>query len=310
VPLICHVFDELARAGLRHVRVVASDAVRRELEGTVDWESGSGVEISYVTAPDSDGRDTVLSEIEQALSAGPVLVHPADCLFPGQIEAMQDRFAAGDVDLVILADGDEDAPADRTRTLDPSPRRVCDTAVILGPDTRRVLGELCSSGLDGPGLIDSLLASDGRFAICELADHWLYSDSTEALLTANRIMLDSLVVPPGGVGSGDGNQISGRVAISPGARISNCTIRGPVAIGERAVVEDSFVGPYTAIGVGAVIYGAEMDNTIVHANAEIRHPGYRIEASIIGERACVARNFELPKGLHMRLEPDSSLVFS
>jgi glucose-1-phosphate thymidylyltransferase len=309
LPLICHVFDELARCGVRHARIVAGAAVRVELERTLDGGRASGVEVSYVTAPDSDGRHALFSEIEKALSAGPVLVHPGDCLFPGQIAAMRDRFSAGDIDLVLLADGGEnplvDPPPDA-----PGAGRVCDTAVILGPATRHVLAELLSSGLDGPDLIESLLASDGRVAVCELADHWRYSDSTEALLTANRIMLDSLVVRPGEVSVSNNNRIHGRVAIGTGAQISNSTIRGPVAIGERAVVEDSFIGPYTAIGLGAVISGAEIDNTIVHAAAEIRHPGYRIEASIIGERASIARSFELPKGLHMRLEPDSSVMFS
>ncbi len=188
--------------------------------------------------------------------------------------------------------------------------RVCDTPVILGPATRHVVAELLSCRLDGPDFIDSLLASDGRRAVCELADHWCYDDSTMALLTANRIMLDSLVARRGEVSESHNTQIHGRVAIGAGARISNSTIRGPVAIADRAVVEDSFIGPYTAIGFRAIISGAEIDNTIVHAAAEIRHPGYRIEASIIGERASIARSFELPKGLHMRLEPDSSVTFS
>ena len=307
-PLICHVLDELKRSGVERARIVAGAAVRAELERTLDPRLVSGVEITYVTAPDSDPCRAVLSEIEQALSAGPVLVYPADCLFPGQIGAMRDRFATGDVDLVVLASGDEDTRTDRGHDA-PAPR-ACATAAILGFATRHVLGELLSSRLDGPGLIDSLLASDGRVAVCELADHWCYSDATEALLTANRIMLDSLIVPSGGVGPSERSQIDGRVAISPGARISNSTIRGPVAIGDKAVVEDSFIGPYTAIGVGAVVSGAEMDNTIVHENAEIRHPGFRIEGSIIGERASLIRSFELPRGLHVRLEPDSSLALS
>ena len=220
---------------------------------------------------------------------------------------MRARFAAGDVDLVLLASDEESAPADRPQG---TPDGLCDTAVILGSGTRQVVGDLVSSGPDGPGLIDSLLSSDRRFAVCELADYWRYSDTTEALLAANRIMLDALVVTAGGARASEGNQIDGRVAISPDARISNSTIRGPVAIGDNVVIEDSFIGPYTAIGAGAVVIGAEIDNTIAHASAEIRHPGYRIEASIIGERASVIRSFELPKGLHIRLEPGSTVLLS
>jgi glucose-1-phosphate thymidylyltransferase len=309
VPLICHVFDELAHAGVRHARIVASQALCLELERTLGGEHSSGVEVSYVTAPDSDGGRAVLGAIDGALSAGPVLVCPGDCLFPGQIAAMRDRFAAGDVDLVLLASAGKDLLSDPPSDA-PAAGRACETAAILGPATRDVLAELLSSGLDGPDLLESLVAGGGRVAVCEMTDHWCYSDSTEALLAGNRVVLESLVVPPDGPDLSDDNRIHGRVAISAGARISNSTIRGPVAIDERAVVEDSFIGPYTSIGFGAIVSGAEIDNTIVHAMAEIRHPGHRIEASIIGERALIDRSFGLPKGLHLRLEPGSSVTFS
>ena len=56
--------------------------------------------------------------------------------------------------------------------------------------------------------------------------------------------------------------------------------------------------------------GTEIDNTIVMAGAVVRHPGSRIEASVIGERANLSRSFELPKGLHLRIGPDSQISLS
>ena len=309
MPLICHVLDELARCGVCQARIVASDALRLELERILDGRPPSGVEVSYVTPPDSDGLHAVFSQAEQGLSAGPVLVHPGDCLFPGHIAVMGERFAAGDVDLVLLTDGGGEPRGDATSDAIAADR-VCEMAAILGPGTRNALAELLSSGVDGADLIESLVGSGGRVAVCAPAEHWCYSDSMDTLLAGNRMMLESLVVPPGKVSVSDGNQINGRVAIGRGAHISNSTIRGPVAVGEQAVVEDSFIGPYTSIGFGAIVSGADIDNAIVYASAEIRHPGYRIEASIIGERASIARSFELPKGLHLWLEPDSSVRLS
>ena len=88
------------------------------------------------------------------------------------------------------------------------------------------------------------------------------------------------------------------------------TVHGPAVIADGAIVEDSFIGPYTSIGPGAVVMGTEIDNTIVMSGAVIRHPGARIEASVIGERASISRSFELPKGLHMRVGPDSQISLS
>ena len=124
------------------------------------------------------------------------------------------------------------------------------------------------------------------------------------------MLLDALPVPAVEGEFGEGNRVHGRVAISPEARISGCTLHGPIVIDDGAVVEDSFIGPYTAIGAGAVVSGTDIDNSMVLARAELRHPGLRIEASIIGERASVIRSFDLPKGLHLRLGPDSHLTLS
>ena len=122
------------------------------------------------------------------------------------------------------------------------------------------------------------------------------------------MVLDDLPVPVVDGSFPDHNEVHGRVAISPRARVSNCTLHGPVVIDDDASVEDSFVGPYTAIGRGATVVGTELDNTMVLPFAEVRHPGMRIEASIIGERASVSRKFELPKGLHLRLPPGSQVT--
>jgi glucose-1-phosphate thymidylyltransferase len=124
------------------------------------------------------------------------------------------------------------------------------------------------------------------------------------------MVLDDLRVPAVDGSFPDNNEIHGRVAISPHAHVCNSTLSGPVVIGDDAVVEDSFVGPYTAIGRGAVVSGTELDNTMVLPFAELLHPGLRIEASVIGERASVTRSFELPKGLHLRLTHGSRVTLS
>jgi glucose-1-phosphate thymidylyltransferase len=309
LPLIYHVLDELAASGVDRARVIAPDGVRAELEQVLgsgrDWE----VEISYVEAHGSDGRVGVLAELEQAASTEPVLLYPGDSLFPGQIRAMWERFGAGDVDAVVL-DTSLRALGGNSIAVARQTSRLTATPAIVGPPGSRVIGALRTSQSDGQELVEWLRTSDCRVAVCELGGHWRYSDATEDLLTANRMMLDALPVPAvHGTFPGE-NEVHGRVAISPSARVSGCTLHGPVAIDERAVVEDSFIGPYTAIGAEAVLMGTELDNTMVLAGAEIRHPGQRIEASIIGEKASVVRSFALPKGMHMRLEPHSRVTLS
>lgn len=308
LPLIYHVFDELAAAGIDRVRVIVSPDAADELEHVLGGGSPWGVDVSYKTAAEYGGRVTALAEIERVVSDEPVLVYPGDCLFPGQVSTMWERFSAGDVDGVVLGAGNG-VGRRRNGVTDISPR-IASAPVIVGTAGARMIDGLRSAGVDHHDLADWLRNSDCRIAVCELGSHWRYSDETDELLTANRMMLDSLPVPAVEGSFGDNNVVHGRVAISSSARVSGTTLHGPVVVDDDAVIEDCYVGPYTAIGSGATLSGAEVDNTMVLAAASISHPGQRIEASIIGERASVGRSFALPRGLHLRLEPHTRVTLS
>ena len=300
-PLIRHVFDELAEGGVERAMIIAHADGRRDLEQVLEGGKSWGIDISYSDAPGVDGIQRVLTQTRLTLASGPVLVYPADCLFPGRVAAMRDRFSEGDVDCVLLALAPESSlPGSR----------MFSTPVMLGPRTLEVLSDSMSRNLDPRALAKILMAGGCRVATCEAGKQWSYSDSTERLLAGNRMVLDDLPVTAVDASFPDNNEIHGRVAISRRAHVSNSRLCGPVMIEEDAVVEDSFVGPYTAIGRGAVIRGTELDNTMVLAFADVRHPGLRIEASIIGERATVSRSYELPKGLHLRLAAGSQVTLS
>lgn len=302
-PLIGHVVAELGESGIEQARIIAAPEVRRDLGRILGGGGTWGVDVQYLDAPPPEEHEMVLSQLEQALSTGPVLLHPGDCLYGRQLLAMRDRFDAGDVDSVLPAQASVEPLRHRHG------QRVSDSALLLGPGTRPLLRDLLSPAREGEDLLATLMHSDCRLAVCEQSEHWCYSETTEALLAANRMMLDTLAATADD-DFGDNNRLHGRIAISTSAHVSNCSIYGPVSIDDRAVLEDSFIGPYTAIGPDVVISGAEVDNSMILTGAEVRHPGFRIEGSIIGERARIERSFELPKGLHLRLGPDSRVTFS
>ena len=309
VPLIYHVFDELAAGGIDRVHVIVSPAARQELERALGSGREWGVEVAYTTAPEDDGRVAALAELERAIGTQPALFYPGDCLFPGRVSAMWERFRAGDVDAVVLGSRNGGGRPGLTGAAGRS-SRVSSAPAIVGPHAAPIIDGLRNARVDHQDLGDWLLTSDCRVAVCELGGYWRYSEETDDLLSANRMMLDALPVPAFDGSFGDNNVVHGRVAISSSARVSGCVLHGPVAVGDNAVLEDSFIGPFTAIGSGARVSGAEIDNTMVLSAAEISHPGHRIEASIIGEQASVVRSFALPRGIHLRLEPHSRVTLS
>jgi glucose-1-phosphate thymidylyltransferase len=304
LPLIAHVLDELAQGGISRALLIAPADICTELEQILGNGHPRGVDITYLKSPETAGRATVLAQLADTLETEPVLLHPGDCLFRSQVAAMRRRFCAGDVDSVLPEQ------ASVVALVPASERRAADTVVALGPATRQIVAGLLSPDSDGDDLIESLLKGDCRLAVCAQTEQWCYSDSTESLLAGNRMLLDSLVQEPALEHFGAGNEIRGRVAISSSAYLSNCVVHGPASIGERTVLEDSFVGPYTAIGPDVVVNGAEIDNSMLLMGAEVHHAGFRIEGSIIGEWSQVTRSFELPKGAHLRLSAHSRVSLS
>ena len=89
-------------------------------------------------------------------------------------------------------------------------------------------------------------------------------------------------------------RIEGRVRIHPTAVVERTTVRGPAVIGPHAVLQDSFVGPYSAVGKGVRLEGAELEHSIVLDNAVIRHIGQRLEDSLVGTGATVTPRLRLP----------------
>ena len=128
-PLICHVLDELKGSGVERARIVAGAAVRAELERTLDPRLVSGVEITYVTAPDSDSLPRRPQRDRASTLCGSCARLSRRLLVPGT-----DRLCAIDSPPATsisssLASGDEDT---RDR---PGPRHAGTSGLRYGCDS-------------------------------------------------------------------------------------------------------------------------------------------------------------------------------
>ena len=83
--------------------------------------------------------------------------------------------------------------------------------------------------------------------------------------------------------------VDGRVKLELGAKIVNSTVRGPCVIGKNALIENSFIGPYTSIGNCSEIINSNLEYCVIQENVVIKDVE-RLEESLIGKMAKVARN--------------------
>jgi glucose-1-phosphate thymidylyltransferase len=145
------------------------------------------------------------------------------------------------------------------------------------------------------------IALGGGTLHVRVVDAWLaFRGDPDELLNLNRIVLDRIQsdLPQGRL---NGNRIEGRVRIHERASVQSSVIVGPVVIGADARIRDAYLGPYTAIGPGAVVQGAEIERSIISSGASINHVSGRIIASIVGRNARLFRDFSLPRALRLRL---------
>jgi glucose-1-phosphate thymidylyltransferase len=130
-------------------------------------------------------------------------------------------------------------------------------------------------------------------------DGWhRYRGDGSELLALNRITLDRVAgsIP---VSARRGNRIEGRVLIDRTATVRSSVITGPAVVGPDATVIDAYLGPYSSIGAGARIEGAEIERSIVAPGASVMHIGGRLVSSLVGREARIYRDFSLPRALRL-----------
>jgi NDP-sugar pyrophosphorylase family protein len=145
--------------------------------------------------------------------------------------------------------------------------------------------------------------------VVELDAAWRYDGTVDSVLEANTIVLDAMKRGRLGVDLARAT-LQGRAQVDPSAELEGAKLRGPVYIGPGVRLVETYVGPYTSIGANVTLEGVEIEHSIVLPGAEIRYPGRRLEASLVGEGAQIGRDYSLPSALRLRVGPHSQIQLS
>jgi len=300
-PLLRHALDWLDEGGVREVAVVASDRLALEARAAAGDPGARRLRLRWLRQMPGETFGDSLAALRDFVGGEPFVLHMADSLAKQSLESV-----VGDVDddalgavFVVQEPRHEGCPVIDIGRRRPLGGLGCAGVAVLGP---RPLDE--AAPLDaGPGcelevLAERLSLLGARVATRSATDWWCYDDGAAALLEGNRFALERLKadVPAAAVLD---SPIQGAVAIDPSARVERSVVRGPAVIGARARLRDAYVGPYSSIGEDVLIEGAEIEHSVVLPGASIRHLGGRLEASVIGPRSRVFRDFRLPRALRL-----------
>jgi glucose-1-phosphate thymidylyltransferase len=145
--------------------------------------------------------------------------------------------------------------------------------------------------------IQWLLDRDERVRCELLTGWWIDTGKLTPLLDANRLLLEQIETRIDG-SVDEASSIGGRVVVERGARVVNSTIRGPVAIGADTVVEDSFIGPFSAVGNRCAVRHSEIEHSVIMDDSTVTEIA-RLEDSLIGSDATVSRSRQKPRALRL-----------
>lgn len=286
-PLLFHSLEALRAAGVLEATILtageADGSTRRAVGDGGRWKLGA----RFIDWEPSSGLAGALAVVEEHLGGEPVLVQDGSSLLHEHLHAHISRFARDRLDALALqipesADG-------RTSRRTP--------VYLLSP---RAIGHVLGSPGGGGDPLASVRAQGGRARVREIDGCFVSAGHVDTLLEANRRALEGLrtSVQPD---SFEDCTVQGPISVHPTARLERTLLRGPIVIGRGARLKDAYIGPYTSIGADVRIEGAQIEHSIVLAEAELRFVGTRLESSLIGRGAHVVREFQLPGALRVSI---------
>ena len=128
----------------------------------------------------------------------------------------------------------------------------------------------------------------------EITGWWKDTGKPQDILEANRLVLENMRTKVEGLIDHRSN-VAGNVVIEKGAKIINSVVRGPAIIGQRTVIENSYIGPFTSIGNDCEIRNSEVEFSIVLYKCQILDVDIRIESSLLGYDVQIVRGEHRPR---------------
>jgi glucose-1-phosphate thymidylyltransferase len=319
-PVLFYGLESLRDAGVRDVGIVVGDT-HAEIEAAVGDGSQFGLRVTYIRQDAPLGLAHAVLTAEDFLGDSPFVMYLGDNLLRDGIQDLVAEFRAGDADAMILLQrvpnpqsyGVAELADGRVVRLVEKPAEPKSDLALVGVymftpailAAAKAINPSARGELEITDAIQYLIDQGLRVDPSEVTGWWKDTGKLEDMLEANRLILD--VLEPRIDGTLEGSTIEGRVVLEAGARLINSSVRGPAIIGAGALVEDAYVGPYSAISTGVVIRRAEVEHSIFLEDSRVEDIDARIESSLVGRGVVIARSEAKPRAYRFMVGDSSSI---
>ncbi|MFI7706012.1 glucose-1-phosphate thymidylyltransferase [Nonomuraea sp. NPDC049480] len=307
-PVLYYGLEAIKDAGITEVGIIVGDTAREVREAVGDG-SRFGLEVTYIPQEEPLGLAHCVLIARDFVGDEPFVMYLGDNFLVNGIADLVDAYRKADYDAQILLTRvaepqlygvAELGPDGEITGLEEKPEHPRSDLAIVGVytfspaihDAVRAISPSARGELEITDAIRWLVDNGYRVHSHLVSGYWKDTGRLQDMLECNRIVLET--VERDIKGTVDGlSEITGRVVIEPGAIVEHSVIRGPAVLGANAKIIGSYIGPYTSVGEGCVLEGAEVEYSIILGESSILGVS-GLTNSLIGRNVEVTRATGLP----------------
>jgi glucose-1-phosphate thymidylyltransferase len=325
-PILMRVIETLRDAGITDIGIVVGGNTAKEIKQTIGDGSQWNVSITFIDQTSPDGLAHAVKISENFLDGDSFVMFLGDNAIEGGIRDLIRDFDKNDWNSQIVLkaveypqsygvaklrdDGSIDYLTEKPK-IPPSnlalvgiymfDNNIFKAVHAIQPSER---GEL-----EITDAIQWLIEHDYRVFPHVHQGWWVDTGKAPDLLEANSYVLGELQPCIADNAQIDADsKVDKRVTVQAGAKIINSVVRGPTVIGENAVIENSYIGPFTSIYHGSVVRNSEIERSILLEDSRVEDLEIILRDSLIGRNAVVKTNKQKkPRGLVMSVADHSRI---
>lgn len=318
-PIIRHAIKTLADAGIVEIGIIVSEVTRDEIQHAI--RNIENVKITLIDQNKQLGLGHAVMTARDWVGSENFCVYLGDNLFEHGAKPFVETFERNKPDALIAlvevpnptAFGVAEMDGERIVKLVEKPK--------VPPSNLAVAGFYCFTPRIFEAMQDMPPSARGEYEITDgiqrlieagavvtgqaVRGWWKDTGRPDDLLEANQLLLERVETDI--QGEVVNSTISGKVIIPASASVRNSKIMGPVLLGENVVIEDAYIGPFTSVGRDSTIRRAEVEQSVIDAEALIENLETRLQDCLIGVRAQVRGGRKMPR-THKLTVSDASII--
>lgn len=323
-PILWYGIESIVRAGITDIGIIISPETGEEVKAKTGDGERFGANITYLLQDKPAGLAHAVKVARPFLGDSPFVMYLGDNLIQNELGQFMTEFKEQHIDALIMlrpvanptAFGVAEVDSQgRVLHLVEKPKVPPSNLALVGiyfftKLIHEAIDQIRPSArgeLEITDAIQQLIDNQSHVEARQIQGWWLDTGKKDDLLEANQIVLDTCL-QSNLLGEVDAqSQISGRVSIGANSKLINCTVRGPVIIGENCHLENCFIGPYSSIADEVTLVDADLEHSVILRGAKVVGISQRIVDSVIGQRVQLKVAPQRPKALRFMIGDDSQI---